>query len=90
MKLVKKILFSFIILALPVWSVAQCSVCKAGLISNAKTGGNTAQGINEGILYLLGITYLMFTAFAIYYLREHIKFYYRTAVQRWRMFIASR
>ena len=90
MKLAKKIFSLFVILALPLWSAAQCSVCKAGLISNAKTGGNTAQGINEGILYLLTITYLVFTAFAVYYLRDHIKYYMRVAAQRWRMFIASR
>jgi len=90
MNQVKKILFSVIVLALPVWSAAQCSVCKAGIISNARTGGNTSAGINQGILYLLTITYLVFAIFAVYFLRGHIKFYFRLAVQRWRMFIASR
>lgn len=90
MKNLKKIFFSAIVLLLPLISAAQCSVCTAGVASNAESSGSIARTINPGILYLLSVTYLIFSAVAIYFLRNHIKYYYRVLVQRWRMFIASR
>jgi len=89
MKNIKRLFFSFVIVLLPLWSVAQCSVCTAGVQSNANSSGGIGKTINSGIVYLLTITYLVFTVAAIYFLREHIKYYIRVAAQRWRMFIAS-
>ncbi|HTA84211.1 MAG TPA: hypothetical protein VK783_14800 [Bacteroidia bacterium] len=89
MKNIKRILFSFVIVLLPLWSAAQCSVCTAGVASNANSSGGIGKTINSGIVYLLTITYMVFAAAAIYFLRDHIKYYYRVAAQRWRMFRAS-
>ncbi|MGP8217810.1 MAG: hypothetical protein ACLQQ4_19750 [Bacteroidia bacterium] len=90
MKNIKRIFISFAILLFPFWTVAQCSVCTAGVASNANNGGGIGSTINSGIVYLLTITYLVFAAVAIYFLRDHITYYYRVAVQRMRMFLASR
>jgi hypothetical protein len=89
MKNIRRLFFSFVIVLLPLWSSAQCSVCTAGVQSNANTGGGIGKTINSGILYLLTITYLVFTFAAVYFFREHIKYYSKVAVQRMRMFIAS-
>jgi|GEM_PF-1638400 hypothetical protein len=90
MKNLKRIIALLSVFVLPLFTVAQCSVCSAGVQSNANAGGGIGSVINSGILYLLTITYLVFTAVAIYFLRDHIRYYMRVAAQRWRMFIASR
>lgn len=89
MKKISKIFWLFVILLCPLWTVAQCAVCAAGAASTARTNGKYGAGINEGILYLLGMTYLVFTIAAIYFLRNRIRYFLRTLASRWRMFIAS-
>jgi len=37
---------------------AQCAMCTASVETNAKNGGTTANGLNHGIMYLLGAPYL--------------------------------
>jgi len=37
---------------------AQCSQCAATVESNVKSGDKTANGLNKGILFLLGAPYL--------------------------------
>jgi UPF0716 family protein affecting phage T7 exclusion len=37
---------------------AQCAVCSANVASNVKDGGKAADGLNHGIMYLLGAPYL--------------------------------
>lgn len=37
---------------------AQCSICAANVASNVKGGSKTADGLNHGIMYLLGAPYL--------------------------------
>jgi len=77
------------IVLFPLWTAAQCSVCTAGVASTARTNGKYGAGINSGILYLLTVTYLVFTITAIYFLRHRIRYYLRSLATRWRMFIAS-
>ncbi len=89
MKGISKVFIALMILLLPVWTSAQCSICAAGAASTARTNGGYGAGINSGILYLLTITYLVFTIAAIYFLRQRIRYYLRTIASRWRMFIAS-
>jgi len=89
---VKKYFKIFLLLSIalfPLWTSAQCAVCAAGAASTARTNGKYGAGINEGILYLLGITYLVFAVTAIYFLRHRIGYFLRTLASRWRMFIAS-
>ena len=68
---------------------AQCSVCAAGAASTARTNGKYGAGINSGIIYLLIVTYLVFTIAGIYCMRQRIRYYLRSLATRWRMFIAS-
>jgi hypothetical protein len=89
MKTAKHIIASLVILALPVISYAQCSVCAAGVASSRQAGSNVSAGINTGILYLLSFPYIVLTGFVIYRYRAYIGYQYRMLVQRWRMFRAS-
>ncbi len=38
---------------------AQCPMCKMAAESNMKSGGMAGQGLNQGILYLLALPYLI-------------------------------
>ena len=53
----KKHLFSFLIIYIPEVLNAQCSMCRAVLES--EKGMSTAKGINDGILYLMSIPYIL-------------------------------
>jgi hypothetical protein len=84
-----KIVAALIIVLFPLLTSAQCAVCAAGAASTARTNGKYGAGINEGIIYLLIVTYLVFTLAAVYFFRHRIRYYLRTLSSRWRMFIAS-
>ncbi len=60
-----------IIVTLP--AEAQCAMCRAVLES--EDGGHAAKGINNGIIYLMTIPYLLIAAigFAIYRSRKKLK-----------------
>jgi hypothetical protein len=69
----KKYIISIIIsLFLVLETYAQCAMCRAVLES--EEGQSTAQGVNDGIMYLMAIPYLLVAgiAFMIYwkYFRE--------------------
>lgn len=54
----KKIVLSFFVLILlPLYSSAQCAMCRAVLES--EDGKSTAEGINNGIVYLMAIPYIL-------------------------------
>ncbi|QLG44536.1 hypothetical protein [Costertonia aggregata] len=54
----KKILFVVLLVLLFSQSVeAQCAMCRAVLES--EEGGKTAEGINNGIVYLMAIPYIL-------------------------------
>jgi hypothetical protein len=55
----KKIGLVFIFLSLNVLTFAQCAMCKAVLESNLENGGTAAAGINDGIIYLMFIPYIL-------------------------------
>ncbi len=74
-----------ILAILPLWSVAQCSVCSEVVASSARNGSGVGTGINHAILYLMAFPYLIFMAFIVYRYREYIAFRFRLLVQRWRM-----
>ncbi|APG61427.1 hypothetical protein [Christiangramia salexigens] len=52
-----KYLFLFILLCVPALAEAQCSMCRAVLESEADQ--SAAEGINDGILYLMMFPYLL-------------------------------
>jgi len=37
---------------------AQCAVCSTNIETNAKNGGTQGNGLNKGIMYLLGAPYI--------------------------------
>jgi hypothetical protein len=54
----KKLLLVFVfIFLLPTLGEAQCAMCRAVLES--EEGASTAKGINNGIVYLMAIPYLL-------------------------------
>ena len=53
----KKYLFTFFIIYIPEILNAQCSMCRAVLES--EKGLATAKGINDGILYLMSVPYIL-------------------------------
>ncbi|SFR33101.1 hypothetical protein SAMN04490243_0612 [Robiginitalea myxolifaciens] len=46
-----------LVMLLPLYSQAQCAMCRAVLESNDDTG--IAEGINDGIVYLMAIPYVV-------------------------------
>jgi hypothetical protein len=53
---------------------AQCSMCKAVAESATDEHGNhTAGGINAGIIYMMGVPYLLLGFLALVFFRERIK-----------------
>lgn len=49
---------------------AQCSMCSAVVESNQKTGSELAEGLNAGILYLMGIPYAVLIGMGILLFRK--------------------
>ena len=50
---------------------AQCPMCRASAESNLKNGGNSAAGLNAGILYMLSMPYFFLMLFGIYMYRRY-------------------
>jgi hypothetical protein len=53
----KKATFLLFLLCAPLCAGAQCAMCRAVLES--EQGSTTAQGINNGIVYLMAIPYII-------------------------------
>lgn len=51
---------------------AQCAMCKAALEADINSGGISANGINNGILYLMFIPYLLIAGVG-YFMYKHFK-----------------
>lgn len=49
---------------------AQCAMCKAVVESNSNSGGGLAQGLNDGILYLMAFPYLLIIGVSIFWYRH--------------------
>ncbi len=66
-----RILFLLITFVFTVKSSAQCAMCRAVLES--EEGQSTAKGINDGIVYLMAMPYLLFFGFAYFIYRKYNK-----------------
>ena len=53
----KKVFFLFLILIMPLYTFSQCAMCRAVLES--EEGQTTAEGVNDGIVYLMAIPYIL-------------------------------
>jgi len=49
---------------------AQCSMCSAVVESSQKSGSELAEGLNAGILYLMGIPYALLIGLGILLFRK--------------------
>ena len=72
MKTLKKITILILLLAINVSAFSQCAMCKAVVESDLASGGTTAKGINNGILYLMAFPYLL-VGIAIYLIYRNYK-----------------
>ena len=53
--------------------LAQCPMCRATAESNLANGGTEGQGLNQGILYLLGMPYVLVGTVAFIWWRNRKK-----------------
>jgi hypothetical protein len=53
--------------------LAQCPMCRATAESNLANGGTEGQGLNQGILYLLGMPYVLVATVAYIWWRNRRK-----------------
>jgi hypothetical protein len=62
----KKFLFGIVFFIMSILSQAQCAMCRAALES--EEGGVQAEAVNDGIVYLMAIPYILvgILGFAIY------------------------
>ncbi len=68
------ILLSWLFISLPGSSFAQCVVCRSAVENGAKEGEDgLAKGINNGILYLMAIPYVLIGATGYIIYKNHKK-----------------
>ena len=65
------ILILTLIFALDV--TAQCPMCRMAAESNLENGGTQARGLNNGILYMLSMPYILIGTLAIIWIRSRKK-----------------
>lgn len=68
----KKTLLLLLFLISSDFIFAQCAMCKAALEADIKSGNVSANGINNGILYLMFIPYLLFAVIG-FLMYKHFK-----------------
>ncbi|HET8885724.1 MAG TPA: hypothetical protein VFM70_05155 [Salinimicrobium sp.] len=67
----KKTLLTFLLILAPFLVEAQCSMCRAVLESQDSM--ETAEGINNGIIYLMVFPYLFFAGLGIFIYKNRKK-----------------
>ena len=53
------VLVVIVVCALPADVLAQCPMCRMSAQSNMENGGSAGRGLNNGILYMLAMPYLI-------------------------------
>ncbi len=69
----KVLVFAILLLAfcfLPLDSYAQCAMCKSAAETNLRQGGGDPVGLNNGILYILSMPYLLVGAIGYWWYRN--------------------
>lgn len=69
---IKKITLFLFLVFIKLSLFAQCAMCKAVLESNMQNGGTAAAGINNGIIYLMFIPYILIGTVG-YFIYKHYK-----------------
>ena len=65
----RRIVFLFCFVLFFIKSNAQCAMCRAVLES--ESGQSTAQGINDGIVYLMAIPYILIGGLGYFIYRKY-------------------
>jgi len=73
MKTLKKITILILLLAINVSAFSQCAMCKAVVESDLASGGTTAKGINNGILYLMAFPYILVIVVGYFFYKNYKK-----------------
>jgi hypothetical protein len=63
-----KVIFFFLFVLSTVQGFSQCAMCRAVLES--EEGMNTAKGINDGIIYLMAIPYILVAGIGFFIYRK--------------------
>ena len=63
----KKIFLLLFFLFSKTYIHAQCAMCKAVVEANLESGSTKGAGLNDGILYLMAIPYIVILLFSIIY-----------------------
>ena len=66
-------LLLFAICLLPAEMTAQCAMCKGAAETNLKQGGGDPVGLNNGILYMLSLPYLLVGSIGLWWFRNRQK-----------------
>ncbi len=64
------VLIAFLLFVFTAGADAQCSMCSAVVESSQKSGSELAEGLNAGILYLMGIPYALLIGMGILLFRK--------------------
>ena len=69
----KAVVFAIAFCLLPLFTNAQCAMCRASLQNEANKA--TAEGVNDGIVYLMAIPYILVAGvfYAVYRLKQKKK-----------------
>lgn len=69
-------IFALILVLLFLFSIdiiAQCPMCRMAAESNLENGGTQARGLNDGILYMLSMPYILIATLAFIWYRNRKK-----------------
>jgi hypothetical protein len=72
-KYIVLIILATSILMVPMESIAQCPMCRMAVESNLQNGGTQARGLNNGILYMLAMPYLLISTLAFLWYKNRRK-----------------
>lgn len=67
------VLVAMVLLLLPETLDAQCAMCKQVAETDLKEGTGVARGINNGIVYLMGLPYILIGIVAFLFIRKYKK-----------------
>jgi hypothetical protein len=70
---IKKIILLISLLSIKLIAYSQCAMCKAVIESDLAAGGSIAKGINNGILYLIVIPYLLLATVGFFVYKHYKK-----------------
>jgi hypothetical protein len=68
----RKLLLFLVAFMVQLSSIAQCAMCRATAEQASQENSGVAEGLNMGIVYLMGIPYLLFLIGGLVFFRKKI------------------